>query len=410
MVFERAKDNRLSNKVIILVVLMTIVSLYLKIYYLNYWSGDFDAFLTNWIAKFREHGGLGAFRYKFYNYTPPYMYFLGLLSYINLKEVEYMYVIKIFSILFEYLCAFFIGKIALHITKNRNYFYLALGIVPLIPTVILNSAFMAQCDAIYVSMMLGSCYFLLCKKNTLVAMIFLGLAFSLKLQASVILPFYFLYMLRGNIKWYYFFIVPVVYLLVIIPAWLCGAEFMHVLTIYSVQSAYSYELSSFFPNVYYLGLSNVLGVNKIPGMVFVFLLTLVVSYLLMNKKYKFSTSLWFHFIFLSALVCPYFLPGMRERYLYFGDILVVLYVMLYPKNYATWLVAIGVWFVSFFGYALSLENIGPYYDNSGFDHSYFAMLKVIKWKIVCLLYLAIIVYVAVDFTNRLKANSKKIFS
>lgn len=400
-----SQDKREYNLVIGLVVLMTFLSLYLKLSHFNYWSGDYETFLSNWIGYLRYNHGFEAFKEIFYNYTPLYVYYLAFISYFDLDVYTDLYAIKIFSICFEYLTAYFIGKIAVYFTNRKTFFLLALGIVPLIPSVILNSSFMAQCDAIFVSMMMGSIYFLLCKKNNFMAVVFLGLAITLKLQSSVLLPFYFVYMLRGHIKWYYFLMIPTIYLLSLIPALYFGAPLKSLLGVYFGQADYTYDLSAYFPNVYYLGLNNMLDGNKMPGTIFVAISALLLGYFLMNKKLKFTPVLWIHLAFFSVIFCPYFLPGMKERALYAGDVMVVLYVMLYPRNIMTWLSAICIWLVSFYSYALALEDVG-FYDLSGFDHSYFALLKVIKWKIVCLMYLGVIMYVFYDFVNKLKANSK----
>ena len=398
-------QNNKNTLVIGLVILITICSLYFKLSFFNYWSGDYETFLSIWIGTLRYNNGVDAFQTIFYNYTPLYVYFLAFISYFKFDELTDLYAIKAFSVLFEYFAAFLIGKIAAHITKNKMLFYLSFVIIPLIPSVILNSSIMAQCDVIYVSMMLASIYFLICKKNNFLAIIFLGLAFSIKLQSAILLPFFFVYMLRGHIKWYYFLMIPVVYLVTLLPALYFGAPVKGLLNVYFAQSAYSYDLSSFFPNVYYLGAANILGSNKIPGTVFVAVCTLLLGWWFSKKQYTFTPTLWIHLAFFSAIFCPYFLPGMRERYLYCGDLLVVLYVMLYPKNIMTWVSAIGIWFTSFYACALTIENV-HYYDTSGFDITFLRLFVPIKWKVVCLIYLAIVLYVFYDLMKNFKATLK----
>lgn len=381
-----------------LIALSTILSLVIKLSYFDYTFGDYVVFLSRWVNTIKSNGYLSALAEPFYNYTPLYMYVLTLIAWL---DVNSLYAIKIVSILFEYVAAFYIGRIAFLVVKQEWVKWLPFAIVPILPSVILNSAFMSQCDAIYVSFLLGSIYYLF-KKKQIAAMIFLGIAFSLKSQSAFILPFYFVYMLRGHIKWYMFLIVPLVYFVSVIPAWIAGRPLLDLLTIYASQAGDSYVLAAYFPNIY-MWIYQFLDSNKIPGMIFVTLMVLIGGLVLMNKKYTFTLQAWITLLFLSAIICPYFLPSMHDRYLYFGDLVGLLYVFSNRKNVMNWLMAIGILFVSFFSCSQSLVA-NAFYDSSGFNQEFFKFMAIFPWQGVAVLYLGIIGYVIFDLTRILKKS------
>lgn len=400
MTQEINKKKNEKYLVIGLIVLSTILSVSFKLSHFDYTFGDYIIFLSRWVETIKANGYLSALAEPFYNYTPLYMYILTLIAWLDINS---LYAIKTVSILFEYVAAFYVGRIAFLVVKKEWAKWIPFAIVPIIPSVMLNSSFMSQCDAIYVSFLLGSVYYLLTKRQ-IAAVIFLGIAFSLKSQSAFILPFYFVYMLRGHIKWYMFLIVPLVYFVSIIPAWIAGRPLLDLLTVYVSQTGDSYVLSSFFPNIY-IWIHQYLDSNKLPGMIFVTCMVLAGGFALMNKKYKFSLEAWITLLFLSAIICPYFLPSMHERYLYFGDLVAILYVSINRKNIFNWLSAIGVWAISLFSYSHSLLFVGWYYDSSGFDHSIFKLMSIFPWQGVAFMHLMMILHVIYDLVKIIKKDN-----
>lgn len=395
----QSKQNLLLP--IVLIGLSTIISLTIKLSMFDFIFGDYTEFLSKWVATIKANGYLNALSEPFYNYTPLYMYVLTLIAKLGVNP---LHGIKAVSILFEYGVAFYVGRLAFMIWKNKMALWLPFVIVPLIPGVMLNSSFMAQCDAIYVMFMLGSVYYLF-RKNQIAAMVFLGIAFSLKSQTSFILPFYFVYMLRGHIKWYYFLLLPVVYFLTLIPAWIVGRPIVDLLMVYVNQANDSYVLASYLPNIY-LWIYQFLDSNKIPGMIFVAILVLIGGFILSNKKFTFTLDAWIILLFLSALVCPYFLPSMHERYIYLGDMCAILYVFVNRRNVLNWGVAVGVIFISFFSYAQCLHD-QSFYIWSDYPKGIFSFIKIVPWKVMSIFYFGIIIYVVYDLIRTLQRDRGK---
>ena len=306
-------------------------------------SADYINFLEPWVNFIKENGYFSALQYDFYDYTPSYMYMLVILAKIGLNP---LYSIKVVSILFEYLAAYFIGRMAFMKYQKKNLILVSLAIVPLIPTVLLNSSYLAQCDSIYTAFAIGSIYFTL-KNKTCFAVLFLGISFAFKMQTVMVLPFFFVMMLRGNIKWYYYLMVPAVYCISLVPAWAMGRPFSELLTVYFSQADRYQLLTMNFPNVYIWINNDYYAIASTAGIIFTCLLTLISGIILGNKKYNFTFENWVRLAFLGAIIVPFFLPGMHERYMYLGDILAVLYFLLMRKNIH---LPIGIILISTYSY------------------------------------------------------------
>lgn len=312
----------------ITVVTLIFIGISIKLILLPVRTGDFVGFLQPWLDFIRTHGYFHALSYGFYDYTPSYMYLLVLIAKTGFNS---LFLVKLVSIVFEYLAAFFIGKIAALKTKSVKTVWISLAVVPLLPTVLLNSSYLSQCDSIYASFVFGAVYFLLRDKRFL-SVVFLGLSFALKMQAIMLLPFFFVVMLQRKIDWYYFLIIPVVYFLSLIPAWWMGRPLNELLTIYFSQSGHYPFLTLNFPNLYIFIDNRFYKSVKLIGIVFTFLFTLIAGWWLSRKKYRYTFENLIQLAFLSAVVIPFILPGMHERYMYMGDILGVLYFLVLRKK------------------------------------------------------------------------------
>lgn len=393
------KNSLGLNKIHYWLIGIIIVGMIIKLFLFDYQYIDYGFYLSRWVEYIKLNGCLSALKDPFYNYTPSYMYLLVLIAKLDLYP---LYAIKIVSVAFDYILAFFIGRLAYLYWKKDIVMWLSFAIVPLIPTVLLNSAFMSQCDAIYVSFIVASIYFIFTKRQ-LTAILFLGVAFALKIQTAMILPFYFVYMLRGNIKWHYFLLIPVIYFISIIPAWMVGRPLIDLLTIYIGQAEYNTELVRNFPNIY-LWIAGLGGIAKMVGLSSLILLTLFLGWILSSKKYILDFEAWIKLIFLSAIICPFLLPGMLERYMYLGDAIAVLLIFI-NRRYI--IPALGIIFVSFYSYVRCIYM----YSFSG-DAFYptlpFSIFEFIPWGVVSGIYIGIIAYMIYDFVKTLNSNNKKI--
>ena len=339
--------NKLFNQKlpsqILLYLGLIVIGLIIKLASLPVRTGDFVCYLEPWINFIKTHGYAQSFRYLFFDYTPSYIYLL-----IGIAKMGFnpLYSIKIVSICFEYITAFYIGKIAKIQTSSNKEIWLALILVPLLPTVILNSSYLSQCDSIYTAFIVGSIYFAL-QKRQIASVALLGIAFALKIQSAIILPFYFILLLKGNIKWYIFLIIPLVYILSILPAWMFGGNFLSLLTVYASQSNQYQFLTLNFPNIYIWINNDYYPTVKIIGVIFTAIFTLVNGIWLSKKTHHISFERLVNLAFLSAIIIPFILPGMHERYMYLGDVLGVLYFIVNRKNIH---LPVGIQIVSLYSY------------------------------------------------------------
>ncbi len=319
------------------------VGLIFKLILLPVRTGDFVGFLQPWIDFIKTHGYFSSLKFGFYDYTPSYIYILILIAKTGMNP---LFAIKFVSIIFEYLVAFFIGKIAALKFKSTRIIWVSMVIIPLIPTVILNSSYLSQCDSIYATFVIGSIYFLL-KKKQFMSVLFLGIAFAFKMQSVMLLPFFFVMMLKSKISWYYFLMIPVIFLVSLLPAWFFGRPFTELLKVYVSQTDRWQFLTLNFPNLYIWISNNWYEPVKMGGMIFTFLFTLIFSIWLSRKKQVFSFENWIQLAFLSSIVIPFILPGMHERYMYLGDLLGALYFLVLRKNVHF---TLGILLVSLYSY------------------------------------------------------------
>lgn len=331
----------LRNKALLYgVILMTIL---LKILLFPVRLGDYNFYLEPWINFIKTHNYFYALKYDFYNYTPPYMYILVFLAKLGFNP---LYSIKIVSVFFEYLLAFYVGKIIFLKFADKRYILLSVAMLPLVPTVLLNGAFWGQCDSIYSAFVVISLYYVI-NKRMLLSLFFLGVAFAFKAQTAFIFPLFFLLFIKKDIRWYQFLVIPFVYFIAIIPTWIQGRDLIDLFTIYSKQSDYFRTLTLFLPNVYVWVSDDFYVVGKTVGIITTIAVVIIGGYWLKSKQFTFDVDIFVTIAFLSVIITPFLLPGMHERYLYLGDIFSVLYIILRRKKIY---IPIGVISVSFYAY------------------------------------------------------------
>jgi len=360
-----------------------VIGLLAKLALLHIKTGDYVCFLEPWLNFIKSHGYGSSLKYSFYDYAPSYIYILVVIAKLGLNP---LFSIKIVSILFEYLAAFFIAKIAVLKFKNNLYIWISLAVIPILPSVLLNSSYLSQCDSIYSAFLMGSFYYAL-KNKQITSIVFFGIAFAFKMQAVMLLPLYFVMMLRGNIRWYYFLLVPGIFILSILPTWLYGRSFSDLLSVYFAQTNHYPSLTLNFPNLYIWISNEYYSSVKLAGILLTFLITLFTGLWLGRMKYHFSLELWARLAFLSAIVIPFLLPGMHERYMYLGDILGVLYFLVIRKNIH---LPIGILLVSLYSYIRC----------SRFN-------DVMPMEPAFVVYLLVIIFTVIDFLTALNEESNE---
>ena len=208
------------------------VGLAVRVPMLSERSGDYRAFLLPWYSHLVDAGGLAGLADSFSNYNTPYLALLALLTYL---PVDPLVGIKAISIVFDVVLAGFAYGIVRRVRPASRWSpVLAFGLVLLLPTVVLNSAWWAQCDSLYTSLCLASLYFLLRRRTALACAAF-GLAFAFKLQAVFVLPALLVLLVVDRQRLRGLVLAPATFVAALVPAWVAGRGLLSQLAVYPAQ-------------------------------------------------------------------------------------------------------------------------------------------------------------------------------
>lgn len=286
-------------------------------------DGDMDTFLIPWVSYIRDNG-VAALADEFNNYAPAYIYFLALIAWTGLPEVA---CIRLLSGVFDYVCAYFVGRMlrttGVRVFGKSDPMPWALAIVPLMPTLLINSCYWGQCDAIYGAFAIASVAFAIEGRQWRAA-VALGLAFAFKLQAVFVVPLFFALWLKGRMELKHFLIVPLVYLLTTVPEIIIGRDPWMAISVYLHQASQT-ELNMGFGGLF--AIFEAMGFNegnalKMAGCAVVVVAGL--SYGFWLRKREWGENQYPMVALVGAVCAVWLLPGMHERYMFVGDLLGVL--------------------------------------------------------------------------------------
>ena len=274
------------------------LAFFLRALLLDYQSADYQMFLSQWAAAFRDGGGFAAVKLPIGNYNAPYLYFLAAISYLPIPD---LYLIKLFSILFDVVLAWGGFRLVRHFAPERpNRPLLCFCLLLLLPTVILNGAFWGQCDALYGALTLHALACALEGRNRS-SLLLLGIAFSFKLQTVFVLPLWGGLWLLRRVRFRELLWFPAAYAATCVPALLLGKPLGDILGVYFGQAAeYSGYLNLNAPNMYAL-IPHGAEVN-----------TAIAARL--------------------AIGVPFLLPHMHERYFFLADVLALAWTCAFPRS------------------------------------------------------------------------------
>jgi Gpi18-like mannosyltransferase len=308
-------------------------------------SVDYKYFLDPWYDFIASHGGFNALKYSFADYTPSYLYWLVIASTL-LSGLPKILAIKLFAMTVDFICAFFtykIVKLKYPVGRMANWAFLA---VILSPTVIYNSSLWGQCDVIYTTGLIACIYFLSIHRQ-IPALISFGIGICFKLQAMFLSPLLLILLVRKIISWYYLPIIPLVYIVVMLPAWFAGRPMKELLLVYFEQANKYKELAKNVPNLYQW-IPNDLYNTIVPiGLIFTVFSIFLLAYLVYRSNLEINQDRLIYLATISVFFMPYILPKMHERYFYPTDILSIIFAFYFPQY--CW-VAISVQLASFFSY------------------------------------------------------------
>lgn len=199
--------------------------------------------------------------------------------------------------------------------------------------VIIDSAAMAQCDAIYSAFIVSSLYMLM-RDRYHMAFILLGLAFAFKFQAMFIIPFYLFYWFKSKkFSALYFLYIPFVMELSGLPCLIAGRSLPEVLigafSIYGSQTGAKMglyiEYPSFwtFMDVIPMGLHGDYDYYRWQLLIIAFTIAVLalIMYCFIKLKITLNSRNMLYVAFLLSFTTVFFLPNMLIRYGYLYIIL-----------------------------------------------------------------------------------------
>ena len=289
---------------------------------LDYVSLDYTQFLSEWYSYFKANGGFAAIAGSVGDYNMPYLYFMAAISYLDVPD---LYLIKLFSILWDVGLAWGCLRLARFLTRERQGSaapLMAFGAALLLPTVVLNGAYWGQCDAIYGALCVHAAASALDGRNK-ASVALMGVAFAFKLQSIFVLPLWGVLWLAGKVRFRELWMFPLAYLAMIAPALALGKPLGDIVGVYFKQMGEYSRLTLNAPSVYQFipyklpldeQMASSLGILAAGALV---LALLVLGFRLRGRLDRDT-------VMAAAMVLcvgvPFLLPHMHERYFFLADV------------------------------------------------------------------------------------------
>lgn len=319
-------------------------------------TDDWLMYWDPWISDLKEMG----FSYLAtdrYDYTPTFVYILWAISRLPINP---MTAYKGLHCVLDFVAAGILGKMIWKVTGSKRKGILSYGLFLIVPTIWANSALWAQCDIIFMTFLL-LCFYFLFEERPCIAMFFYGMAFVFKLQSLFIFPFLVILWVNKKVDLKHFLWIPVLYFLSIVPAWIAGRPLMDLINIYMAQGAQDvWSLSIKWPNIYQIiGNQFFLLEYASAGTWLILGILMVILYAMAQKRYRITKEFIVQMALFFAILTPWFLPHMHERYGCVADILAIIYAMMNTKKFYFPLVQILVSFNSYMAYLSHLGSDEP---------------------------------------------------
>ena len=324
---------------------------------LDYQTADYLSFLAGWTQVFRE-GGFHTLAENVGDYNLIYQYLLLIISKTPIKD---LYLIKYFSVIFDFLLALVMMRAA-GLYAGRQARTPALLVTLALPTVLIDGACWGQCDPVYVFFIVMSLYMLETDRPYRSA-ISLAIAFAFKLQTIFFFPIVLLGLLhkRFNLKHALAFFAA--YVVTMIPAMVAGRSFVDAISVYANQSMGQYydrltynapNLYLFFPMMMFDAsqeftwmryVADIDGQAKntylhdalMPqlqhaALYACIILTLIVVVYWLSHYREVTTDMTLDMALFFAIFLPFVMPKIHERYFFLADMLAVLYAFRYKNR------------------------------------------------------------------------------
>jgi len=324
---------------------------------LDYQTADYSSFLSLWTQVFRE-GGFHTLAENVGDYNLIYQYLLLIIAKSPVKD---LYLIKYFTVIFDFLLALVMMRAA-GLYAGREARTPALLITLALPTVLIDGACWGQCDPVYVFFIIMSLYMLETDRPYRSA-VSLAVAFAFKLQTIFFFPIVLLGLIHKRFNWKHALAFFAAYLVTMIPALIAGRSFVDAISVYANQSMGQYydrltynapNLYLFFPMMMFDAsqeftwmryVADIDGQAKnaylhdalMPQLqhaalyACIILTLIVVVYWLIHYR-EVTSDMTLDMALFFAIFLPFVMPKIHERYFFLADMLSVLYAFRYKNR------------------------------------------------------------------------------
>lgn len=290
--------------------------------YLQLWpimTSDVQLSFVPWLEHIARAGPIRAFAAPFGDYAPPYLYLLTLASPL-VGTVPSDTLVKLVSLTGALLLSLAIRHLlraldAPHPERHAGY-------ALLLPGVLMNTALMGQCDALYAAPTVMAVAAAVRHRHRAM-FLWCGLAVAVKLQGILIAPFFLAVALQRRVPLRWWLLAPLALALANLPAALAGWPVADLAMVYFRRTTFYPELSRNAPNIWAV-------VQAVPGAVSLRLASLA------NAAALAAAALYvWHFArrplegrtlvaaaALAPMVTAGLLPHMHERFFFVSDVLV----------------------------------------------------------------------------------------
>lgn len=318
---------RLKHQHFYLCLAVLTLALAVRVPMLPHQTYDYRDFLAPWVQFFRDNGGFAALRQPLGDYNVPYLYFLAAFSYLPIPD---LYLIKLLSMAFDLLLAFTAARLARRVTSKQYAYPLVFSLLLLLPTVTLNGAYWGQCDSLYAALTLLALTDAL-EEHPARSVVWLGLAFSFKLQTVFLIPLWCVFWYSKRLKFRHLCLFPLSYFTAILPALLLGRPLFSILGVYFKQAGqYHDRLTLNAPSVFALiphgaqvdtDFFAKLGIAGAFALVLGLLTWLFFYRRRLTERHLLTAAL------ILAIGVPLFLPYMHDRYFILAETLSVVWAV-----------------------------------------------------------------------------------
>ena len=273
-----------------------------------------------------EHGRWHALRQPIGMYFPAYYELTTLTSYLD-GHFNRVTQIKVISFCFDTFAAAIAYLLIGRLTQREREAgpSVAQLVAPFTilasPTIILNGAVWGQCDIVYTTFLLLSAWAMVAEMGA-VALLFFGFALAFKLQAIFLAPFLFAMLLARRIHWQSLLLVPVGWIIALVPPVLNGAHISEYVFQPSSQAGAFPLLAIGVGNPW--GLVQMAGVSERVGLPIGLAITvaLFLALGLWGSRSAFKSPVnTLALAAFSVQSMPYFMPKMGNRYFLPAEVL-----------------------------------------------------------------------------------------